>query len=117
VKWLNMLACGLAAALFYGAEPRIAFFISAGLLAVSFASFCLLYDEPLRRAGHRIHQRMGQISGQGIHADEYQRLQSMKVTTTEADREFQLTFVSAVNVGSGVAGAAMLVWALIVRIW
>lgn len=115
--WLYMVMSGAAAGLFYGTGPRIAFFICLVVLGISFASFCLMYDEPLKRAGHRITERMGHISGHGIHADEYQRLKSMKVTATEDDKRFRLTLMSGVNVASGIAGAVMLGWGLMVRLW
>ena len=113
--WFFMLASLAAAALFFGVEPRIAFYISLAVLAVSFASFCLLYDEPLNRARFRIAQQMGAISGKGVHAEEFQRLQSMKVTPTTDDLQFRLTFMSGVNVASGIAAAILLIWGVIAR--
>ena len=114
--WLYMIVCGIAVGLSFGAEPRIAFYISLAVFAASFASFCLLYDEPLKRARGRIAERMGRLSGQGVHAEEYQRLQSMAITPTDEDKQFRLTLVSGINVASGIAGLGMLVWAVLIRL-
>jgi len=115
--WLYMIISGAAAGLSFGAEPKIVFYISLAVFAASFASFCVLYDEPLKRARGRIAERMGRLSGQGIHADEFQRLQSMAVTPTDEDKQFRLTFMTGVNVVSGILGLGMLVWAVLIRLW
>ena len=113
--WFYLLASLAATIAFYGAEPRVGFYLSLAVLAISFASFCLLYDAPLNRARFRITQHMATLSGRGIHADEFQRLQSMKITPNEYDKKFRLTFMSAVNVGSGIAATGLLIWALMAR--
>ena len=114
--WIYMILSGIAAGLSFGAEPRIAFYLSLAVFAASFASFCLLYDEPLKRARGRMVERMGRLSGQGVHAEEYQRLQSMAVTPTDEDKQFRLTLMSGINVASGIAGLGMLVWAALIRL-
>jgi hypothetical protein len=114
--WLYMIASAAAAALFFNQEPLIAFYIALVVLGVSFASFCLLYDEPVKRAAFRIAQRMSQISARGLHGEEFQRLQAMTAVVTAEDKKFRLTILSAINVASGVAGMGLLVWALILWI-
>jgi hypothetical protein len=114
--WLYMLASGAAGAVFFNQEPKIGFYIAIAVLAVSFATFCLLYDEPVKRAALRVRQRLATISNKGIRAEEYQRLQSRSSVVTVDDRKFRLSFLSVANVASGVAGAVLLVWALIARI-
>ena len=114
--WLYMSASALAAALFFNQEPRIAFYIALAVLSASFATFCLIYDEPTKRAAQRVRQRLSEISGKGIHYEEFQRLQSHVAVVSTEDRKFRLTLWSALNVASGVAGAGLLVWALIARI-
>lgn len=104
-----------AAVALYGVQPPLLFGIALALLAVNFATFCLLYDEPLKRAQHRVDQQLLQISGKGVHAEEYQRLQSTKIKPTDADRKFRLTPMSSANLASGVAGALLLAWAVIAR--
>ena len=113
--WLYMLASAAAAVLFFNQQPTIAFFIALAVLSTSFATFCLLYDDPAKRAAHRVQQRLNQISGKGIHAEEYQRLQSQDAAVTSDDRKFRLSLLSALNVASGVAGAGLLAWALVLR--
>ena len=116
MRWLYMLASAVAAALFYGTAVRGALFLSLVVLSVSFASFCLLYDEPLKRAKRRTEVRLGEISGKGVHAEEYQRLQSMPAAPSDDDRRFRLTMMSGINIASGIAGAALLVWAIVARV-
>jgi hypothetical protein len=113
--WFFMIASLVAVGLFYGIEPRIGLYLSLVVLAVSFATFCLLYDEPLNRARRRMATQMGALSGKGIHAEEFQRLQSTKVKPGDADKVFRLTFMSGLNVASGIAAAGMLIWALLAR--
>lgn len=113
--WLFMLLCAGATALFFNVEPRMAFYVAFLILAANFASFCLLYDVPINRARQRISQQMSQMSPTGMQANEYQRLQSMKVIATEDDKRFRWTIMSGVNIITGIAGGVMLVWAIIAR--
>lgn len=113
--WLFMLVCALALGLFFGINPQIGFYLAFLALALNFATFCLLYDEPFKRARYRIEQQLLQISAQGVHAEEYQRLQSRKVVATVEDRAFRLTPISGVNLATGIAGAGILAWAMIAR--
>jgi hypothetical protein len=113
--WLFMIINAAAVVALYGSRPAFLFGFALALLAISFATFCLLYDEPLKRAQHRVGQHLGQLSGKGVHAEEYQRLQSMKIAPTEGDRKFRLTPMSGVNIASGIGGAIMLAWGLFAR--
>ena len=113
--WFFMIASLIAAGLFFGIEPRIGFYLSVAVLAVAFATFCMLYDEPTNRARHRIASQMASMSDKGVHADEFQRLQSMKATPNEGDKEFRLTLMSGLHVASGIAAAGLLIWAIIAR--
>lgn len=115
--WIYMILSGVAVGFSFGVKPTIAFYLSLVVFAISFATFCLLYDEPLKRARGRIGVRMGSLSGHGIDADEYQRLQSMAVTPTDEDKQFHLTVMSGINVGSGIAGLGLLVWAALIRLF
>jgi hypothetical protein len=114
--WLFMLACGAAVGLLFGVAPHIAFYIAFAVLAVNFATFCLMYDEPFKRARNRTEQQLLQISSKGVHAEEYQRLQSRKVVATAEDHRFQLTLTSGLNLISGIAGVGMMCWGAIARI-
>jgi hypothetical protein len=113
--WLFMLACGAAVGMFFGVQPQIAFYLAFMALAVNFASFCLLYDEPFKRARYRIEQQLMQISSKGVNAEEYQRLQSRSVVATAEDRRFRLTPMSGVNLISGIAGVGLLCWGAAAR--
>jgi hypothetical protein len=114
--WLFMIFNIAAVGALYGMQPPTLFGVALALLAISFTTFCLLYDEPLKRAQHRVAQQLGQISGKGMHAEEHQRLQSMKITPNESDRKFRFTPMSGVNVASGIGGAILLAWGLLARL-
>jgi hypothetical protein len=60
---------------------------------------------------------LASISGKGIHADQFQRLQSMTATPTEGDKVFRLTLMSGLHIASGFAAAGLLIWALVARFW
>ena len=113
--WLFMMINIAAAVALYGIRPPLLFGIALALLAISFATFCLLYDEPLKRAQHRVDQQLLQISSKGAHAEQYQRLQSMKIKPNEGDRKFRLTPMSGLNMAAGVGGVLLLVWGVLAR--
>jgi hypothetical protein len=115
MSWLYLVVNAVACAMLFGANPQFALFIALASLAVNFTSFCYIYDAPVRRAYDRNARRMGMISGHGIDADEYQRLQSMKIVASADDKKFQLTFMSGLNIGSGIAGCMVLLWACWIR--
>ena len=113
--WLFMIINIAAAVALYGVHPVFLFGIALALLAINFATFCLLYDEPLRRAQHRVTQQMAQISSKGAHAEEFQRLQATKIVPSQGDRKFRLTAMSGVNIASGIGGAILMIWGFIWR--
>jgi len=115
MRWIYMMLSGAAAYLFYGNGPTLAFYCSLLVLAISFATFCLLYDEPLRRATNRINIRLSQITARGINADEFQRLQSQAAVASADDKRFRITPLSMANIASGIVGAALLLWAVMIR--
>ena len=115
MSWLYLIVNVLASAMLYGANPKFALFVGLAVLALSFTSFCYIYDAPIRRASNRNAHRMGLISGHGIHADEYQRLQSKKIVASDEDKKFQLTFMSGLNIASGIAGGMLVLWACWIR--
>jgi hypothetical protein len=116
MSWLYLVVNVVACAMLFGANPQFALFIALASLAASFTSFCYIYDAPIRRASNRNAQRMAMISGHGIHADEYQRLQAMKIVASDDDKKFQLTFMSGLNIASGIAGGLLLLWACWIRL-
>lgn len=115
MRWLFMIMAGVAAYLFYGNGPTLAFYSALLVLAVTFATFCLLYDEPLRRATGRVNARLGQINAKGIDADEYQRLQSQAAVASAEDKRFRWTPMSIANIAAGLVAALLLVWAVTIR--
>jgi hypothetical protein len=118
-RWGQMIVCAAAVVLLFGAgpadAPRWAFFAALAVFALSFATFCLLYEEPMNRARQRVAGQLARTPAQGLHAEEHQRLQSMAIKPNEHEKAFQLTFLSAANLASGAAGLVLLVWGIIAR--
>lgn len=116
MSWLYLVLNVVTCAMLFGANPQFALFIALASLAANFTTFCYIYDAPMRRAYNRNAQRLGMISGHGLHADEYQRLQSMKIIASDHDKKFELTFMSGLNIASGIAGGVLLLWACWIRL-
>ena len=68
--WMYMLVNIAAVITLFGMRPTFLFGVALVLLAVSFTTFCLLYDEPIKRAQRRIDQQLVQLSSKGMHAQE-----------------------------------------------
>lgn len=110
--WIFLLANSLAAILFGLHGPNIAFLASLALLATCFTTFCLIYEDPQRRANNRVNQRLAMISTMGMHAEEMEHLRSRTPPMTAEDKRFRFSFISSIFLGSGIAGIAMLCWAV-----
>ena len=110
-----MLINVCAVVVWFGQKPGVMLGVSGALLAASFTTFCLMYDEPVNRARIRIAEQMRGISQHGVHADEYQRLQSMKIIPKDGDKKFRLTAMSGISIASGLMGAIMLACGLLAR--
>jgi hypothetical protein len=117
IRWAFLVACLGAVAMLFGVEPKNALYTSFVVLCLNFATFCLQYDDALNRAKGRMATQMGRISSSGLHAEEYHRLQSTRVTTTAEDRVTRYGPMTMLNIVSGLAGIGLLTWGLIMRVF
>ena len=115
--WIYMIVSLAAAAMLYGTGHRPELIAALIVLSISFATFCLMYELPMNRAKQRIAGQLASISSRGVHSEDFQRLQSMSVTPNADEKAFRWTPLSAMNMATGVAGAALLVWAIVVRVF
>ena len=115
MMWLSLIASGAAVPLMYGVGPGWAMWVSMLVFGTAFTMFCLLYDQPVNRARHRIASQLAGVSSAGAMAEEHQRLRSMKVIPTEQDRKMQMTPMMMALLGSGAMGVALTVWGIVLR--
>lgn len=115
MKWLFLLASGAAVPLMYGVGPRWGLWIAMFTFAVSFTTFCLLYDMPINRARFRAAAQLGQISSMGVMSEEYHRIQSMKIKPTAEDCKMVLNPMTLLGIASGVIGVGLTVWGIVLR--
>ncbi len=114
--WTSLGASAAAVALLFGVGPTWGMGLAFLILAVCFATFCLLYDEPVRRARSRIARQLSGISSTGVNAEEHHRIRSMAVKPTSDDRKMEMSPMMIVHLASGAAGAGLAVWGLVLRL-
>jgi hypothetical protein len=113
MRWilLGIAVCGFLS--LWGVAPGLAMLAAFVVMFVNFASFCLLYDRPTERARLRVAQR---LEGMNPHTDTAQRLAAMQITPTTADRQLGLGPMTLLNLGTGIAAAAELIWGIVLRV-
>jgi hypothetical protein len=83
-------------------------------MACSFvASFCVLYDRPKDRARLRV---TGQLRRMQPNTDAAQRLATASIAPTAQDRHLGFGPMTILNLATGIAGAGLLVWGIVLRI-
>lgn len=115
MRWIFLLAGIAAVAALYGAGPQLALPIAFAVLSVNFTTFCLQYDDPLKRARQRVAATLSTMTPGGIHAQEYQRLQSAAPNVTTEDRETRYGVITIAGIVSGVLSLGLLTWGIVLR--
>jgi len=115
IGWISLVTTILAVVLWWGGQPVAMFYTSLIVMAASFTTFCLSYDEPINRARRRVAAHMSNLSGKGVDFEEHQRLQSMTIKANDDDKKFRLTMMTGINLAAGVAGFGLVIWGLIAR--
>jgi hypothetical protein len=116
MMWFGMFATIAAVPLMYGVGPPWGLWLALIALAVCFATFCLLYDEPVRRARARMARRLADIAPNGAMSEEFHRLQSSALQPTAEERAMRLGPMLVANLAAGAAGTALVVWGIALRI-
>jgi hypothetical protein len=114
--WTGLVASMAAVPLLWGIGPGWGVWASLLACFVCFATFCLLYDEPVRKARSRVAARLAGMSSRGSMSEEYQRLQSSRLNPTDAERKMTMSPMLIANLVSGAAGAGLALWGLALRI-
>jgi hypothetical protein len=117
MRWLFLVAGVAAVAMLFGVGPSMGLLAAFVALGLNFATFCIQYDDPVNRARNRVNHRISLLSPGGVHTEELQRLQSSALNVTTDDRRVRYTFLTWVNLASGVASVGLLMWGLALRVF
>jgi len=115
MRWALLIVAVAAVVMLFGVGPAYAVYAAFLVLFVNFATVCLLYDDPLRRARQRVAQRLAQLKPGGRNAELYQRLQSATPKPTADDRRVRYGAMTLLNIATGLAAAGLLIWGIVLR--
>jgi hypothetical protein len=115
MRWAFLIIAVGAFAMLFGVGPSYAVYVAFLVLFVNFATVCLQYDDPLKRARQRVTDQLSTMKPGGKQADLYQRLQSATPKPTAEDRRVRYGPMTLLNIATGVAAAALLVWGIVLR--
>ena len=116
MRWAFLIIGVAAVVMLYGVGPGYAVYVAFLVVFVNFATLCLQYDDPIKRARHRVAEQLSQLKPGGRHADLYQRLQSAAPQPTADDRQVRYGAMTILNIATGVASAGLLVWGILLRV-
>ncbi len=115
MRWMFLALGAGAAALLLAMGSQYGTLAAFAALGVSFTTFCLQYDDPVKRARHRIADRLRLLSTGGAASEEYQRLQNARLIVTDADRQVRYTTMTWLNFAGAAASIGLLIWG--VMLW
>jgi hypothetical protein len=116
MRWAFLIIAACAVVMLWGAGPRFALFVALLVLFVNFATVCLQYDDPIKRARRRVADQLSRLKPGGRNADLYQRLQSSSPEPTVDDRRVRYGLMTLLNIATGLAAAGLLVWGILLRL-
>jgi hypothetical protein len=113
MRWAFLAAAVCAFVILLGAgQPKAGLYAAFVVMGVNFATLCLQYDDPIKRARARV---AAQLRGLNKNTDVAQRLETAKITPNAADRRRPFGLVSFLNFTTGLAGILLLGWGVTVR--
>lgn len=114
MRWtfLGIAACAFAS--LWGVGHGYALFAAFLVLFANFATFCVLYDRPKDRARLRVTDQLRRMQP---NTDAAQRLATASITPTVADRQLGFGPMTVLNLATGVAGSALLIWGIVLRVF
>ena len=116
MRWVFLIIAAAAVVMLFGVGPSYAVYTAFLVLFVNFATVCLQYDDPLKRARQRVADRLSSLKPGGRNADLYQRLQSATPKPSAEDRCVRYGPMTLLNIATGVAAAGLLVWGILLRV-
>jgi hypothetical protein len=116
MRWAFLIIAVCAVVALFGVGPAYAVYGAFLVLFVNFATLCLQYDDPVRRARARVAERLSGLKPGGRNADLYQRLQSSAPKPTADDRRVRYGAMTFLNIATGLVAAGLLVWGILLRV-
>jgi hypothetical protein len=116
MRWAFLIIGVAAVVLLFGVGPEYAGYVAFFVLFANFATVCVQYDEPLRRARHRVTERLSRMKPSGRNAELYHQLQSAAPRPTADDRRVRYGTMTLLNIATGLAATGLLVWAIVLRV-
>lgn len=116
MMWTGLLASIAAVPLMWGVGPEWGLWAAFAALFTCFATFCLLYDEPVRKARSRVEARLAGMSSKGLMSEEFQRLQSTPPEPTATERKMTMGSMMLLHLAAGAAGAVFAIWGIMLRL-
>jgi hypothetical protein len=116
MRWAFLIIAVCAVGVLWGVGPEYAVYAAFLVLFANFATVCVQYDDPIRRARRRVADRLSRLKPGGRHADLYQQLQSAAPKPTTDDRRVRYGPMTLLNVATGLAAAGLLVWGILLRV-
>jgi hypothetical protein len=114
MRWTLLAIAGCGFASLWGVGPGYALFIAFLVMFANFATFCLLYDRPKERARLRVAEYLRRLHP---NTDMAQRLATAPIAPTASDRHLGLGPMSVLNLATGIAAIALLIWGVVLRVF
>jgi hypothetical protein len=115
MRWAFLIIAVCAVVLLFGVGPAYGVYAAFLVLFANFATVCLQYDDPVKRARQRLAARLSVLKPGGKYAELYQRLQSTSPKPTADDRRVHYGAMTLLNIVTGIAAAGLLVWGIVLR--
>jgi len=109
MRWAFFIIAVCAVVMLWGVGPEHAVYIAFLVLFINFATVCLQYDDPIKRARLRVVHQLSRLKPGGKNADLYQRLQSTTPRATAEDRKVRYGPMTLLNIATGLTAAGLLV--------
>ena len=116
MRWAFLIIAVCAVVMLWGVGPEYAVYAAFLVLFANFATVCLQYDDPVRRARQRVANQLSRLKPGGRNADLFQRLQSSTPNPTVDDRRVRYGLMTLLNIATGLAAAGLLVWGILLRV-
>lgn len=116
MRWAFLIIALCAVVMLWGVGPTYALYAACLILFVNFATVCLQYDDPIKRARKRVAGQLSRLKPGGGHADLYQQLQSATPKPTADDRRVRYGPMTLLNIATGLAATGLLVWGILLRV-
>jgi hypothetical protein len=114
MRWwfLGISACAVVSV--WGVGPAYALLAALCVLFANFATLCVLYERPRNRARSRVEDRLRLLNP---NTDLAQRLATLPIKPTAADRRLGFGPMPLLNLCTAVAAGGLLIWGVVLRVF